>query len=139
MSVLDCVRIIVYRVNKKGLEIFLVNEDKDHWSIPMSHGTFSKQDASKDFISLEPQRLKDGSIEHIFAIEGDWHDIPSIRSIIKEDVKIVKAQIKQHLPDLEQGAFVAVKEAVKKVMPHEYSMLKELKDIIIDRNSVKYI
>jgi hypothetical protein len=78
-------------------------------------------------------------MQRALAVEGDWHDIPSIRGIIKDDVRIVKNQLKQRIPGLEQGTFVAVKEAIKKVMPEEYACLKELKEIIVDRNSAKYI
>ena len=59
--------------------------------------------------------------------------------MIKQDVRIVKHEIKQRIPELEKGTYIAVKECFKKVLPHEYSMVKELKDIIKERNSVKYI
>ncbi|MFT4973965.1 MAG: hypothetical protein ACI9JY_003178, partial [Saprospiraceae bacterium] len=36
-----------------------------------------------------------------------------------------------------KGTFVAVKEALKKVLPHQYDMLKELKDTLLERNSLK--
>ena len=81
----------------------------------------------------------DGNIGKAWAVEGDWHEIPSIRGMIRQDVRIVKDQIKQKFPDLEHGTYFAVKEAVKKVMPEEYALLKELKEVILDRNQVKYI
>ena len=140
MNVFDQVRVIVYRINKKGLEIFLVNED-DHWQIPK--GKLQKTPtyllAEDDLIELESVKTTDGNEQRAVAVEGDWHDIPSIRGIIKDDVRIVKNQIKQRIPSLEQGTFVAVKDAFKQVMPEEYAYLKELKDIIIDRNQAKYI
>ena len=73
------------------------------------------------------------------AIEGDYHDIPRIRSLISQDINLVKGKIKDLLPDLSSGVYMASKEAFKKVLPHEYSALKELKDIILDRNLVKNI
>lgn len=144
MNILDQARIIVYRVNKKGLEIFLVNhEDGKHMQLPKGKLTSSSPNhhliAHDKLIELEPIQHQDGHIQRALAVEGDWHDIPSIRGIIKDDVRIVKHQIKQRLPDLEQGTFIVVKEAFKKVMPEEYACLKELKDIMLDRNQAKYI
>jgi len=77
--------------------------------------------------------LKNGAIRTI-AVEGDYHDIPSIRAMIKEDVRIVKRQIKTAVPGLEHGAYCAVKDAFKKVLPQEYAALKELKDVVMDKN-----
>ena len=83
---------------------------------------------------------EDGAVEQGIAMEGDWHDIPSLKSMVKEDIVFVKDQVKQMIPDMmEKGTFVAVKEAFKRVLPHQYEMLKELKDILTDRNSVKNI
>ncbi len=144
MKVLDCARVIIYRINQKGLEIFLVNtqkEGQDTWgiiqgSLPSQHT--SNLSSEERVIQLEP--VEEGeSLHKGLAIECDWHEIPSVRAMIKEDVRIVKNQIKLHIPELEQGTFFAVKEAFKKVLPHEYAMLKELKEVLIDRNQSKYI
>ena len=142
MNVFDQVRVVVYRINKKGLEIFL-EVDQDQWQLPK--GNVQKNSpqllSQNNLIELDPVNQEDGNIQRTLAVEGDWHDIPSIRSIIKQDVQIVKDEIKDRIPGLERGkgTFVSVKEAVKKVMPEEYAYLKELKDIIIDRNQAKYI
>lgn len=140
MSVFDQVRLVIYRVNKRGLEVFLINnpEHKEQWTLPAGILPALKE-ANEQHIHLEKVLGEDGQMCNGLAIEGDWHEIPSIRKLIKDDVKIVKAEIKNRIPELEQGSFVAVKEAFKRVMPHEYTMLKELKDIIRDRNSIKYI
>ena len=47
--------------------------------------------------------------------------------------------IKSLLPDLDKGTFFAVKEALKRVMPEQYAYLKELKDILLEKNSTKYL
>jgi len=144
MKVLDCARVIIYRINQKGLEIFLVNtqkEGQETWEIPQ--GSLPSQHTNsltqeERVIKLDP--VEEGeSLHQALAIECDWHEIPSVRAMIKEDVEIVKNQIKLHFPELEQGTFFAVKEAFKKVLPHEYAMLKELKDVLVDRNQSKYI
>ena len=144
MSVLNQVRFIVYRINKKGLEILLVtSKEGETWQIPGAENLkeiiSSKLENDDRVIELDPIEDQEGRIVQAWAVEGDWHDIPSIRAMIKTDVSIVKDQIKYHVPELEKGTYFAVKEAFKKVLPHEYAVLKELKDIIIDRNQAKYI
>lgn len=144
MSRLDAVRFIIYRCHEKGLEVFLMNadleNDPDIWRIPQG-------DVLKNKLSIDPERLieldpltdEHGNVSRAYAIEGDWHDIPSIRGMIKHDIKLVKTKVKEVLPDVEKGGYFALKEAFKKVLPHEYAALKELKDIIMDRNLIKHI
>ena len=143
MNVFDTVRIVVYRFHEKGLEIFLVNSDLDpeNWRIPFTDIAKYPEGAveiSNRFISLESNELSEGSTTITCAIEGDWHDIPSIRKLIKEDIKLVSSKIEMiDKIALEKGTFFAIKEAFKKVMPNEYKVLHELKDILLHRNLVK--
>lgn len=113
----------------------------EKWELPqqnMSKAAALPLPKDDKFIALDPVQQSDGAVEEGFAVEGDWHDIPSLKSLVMEDVQFMKDQIKQIIPDvMEKGTFVAVKEAFKRVLPHQYEMLKELKDIISDRNSVK--
>lgn len=144
MSTLDQVRFIIYRCHEKGLEIFLVNSDlendPDIWKLPQG-------DVLRQKVEVDPEKLieldaffdDEGNMTRAYAIEGDWHDIPSIRGMIKHDIKLVKSKVKQVLPDLENGTYFAMKEAFKKVLPNEYSALKELKDIIMDRNLLRHL
>ncbi len=139
MGVFDHARIIIYRINKKGLEIFLVESENDkegQWEIPNG---LNLEDLSNDDRCIELE----GTQNRVIAVEGDWHDIPSIRKMIKDDVKIVKKEIKKEIkkrvPILEKGRYVAVKETIKKVLPEEYKMIKELKDIVVEQNLVRNI
>lgn len=135
--------LIIYRIREKGLEVFMLNHDKteDHWKLPnhqVGQAAALPLEQSDKYISLDPVQQIDGKVEQGLAVEGDWHDIPSLKSLVMEDVEFMKEQIKQMGHDaLEKGAFVAIKEAFKRVAPHQYEMLKELKDIVSDRNSVK--
>ncbi len=131
------ISLIIYRFRERGLEIFLTNdsEDSTHWSIP--EGEFRDDKTTKiqqdRMIELDPVQQENGLTEEALAVEGDWHDIPSLKAMLYQDAMQLKEQLKM----IDKGAFVAVKEAVKKVLPHQYKFLKELKEILVDRNSIK--
>ena len=142
MHVLNQVRIIVYRFHEKGLEIFLVHQEMENdskvWQIPEGQARTKLKSvvATTDgqMIQLDPMMDSKGNAIQTFAIEGDWHDIPSIRGFIKHDIRQIKSKIKAAIPELEKGGFFAIKEALKRVLPKEYTALKELKEILCDRN-----
>jgi hypothetical protein len=144
MSLREKANFIIYRFAEKGLEVFMVKDDVDNtreWKFPEG-SMLQPMDASKDgqdLIELEPLMKENGESVKAIALEGDWHDLPSITHKVQEDVTYVKDKIKDMMPDLNKGAYFAMKEAFKKVMPHEYALLKELKDILLDRNSTKDI
>lgn len=135
MSVLDHVRLVVYRIHEKGLEILMPNES----SCTLTSTDQLITDENDNVIVLEDGVDEEGRPIRILAVEGDWHDIPSIRKLIQSDVDLVKDKLKEIVPEVEEGVYVAVKEAFKKTLPHEYKALKELKEIIMDRNLVQNI
>lgn len=145
MAISKTASLIIYRIREKGLEVFLLNggNEAESWQLPARNIGKEKglELSSKDnVIALDPVHQEDGALEEAFAVEGDWHDIPSLKSLLMEDVQLIKDQLLQMIPDaMEKGTFVAVKEAFKRVLPHQYKMLKELKDVLADRNSVKYM
>ena len=140
MKVLDQARIVIYRFHEAGLEVFLINpelhQDKEIWRLPEGADTKILNENQYNVIELDDTLDPEGTPVKNYAIEADWHEIPSIRGIIKHDVKRLKNKVKEVLPCLEQGSYVAVKEAIKRTMPQEYKALKELKDILTDRNTV---
>jgi hypothetical protein len=143
MSVFNTVRVIVYRFHEKGLEVFLEHSglDEEGWRIPFAKIAKYKElnpDSNLEIIELDPVEGDDESLK-TYAIEGDWHDIPSIRKLIKEDVKLVANKVVSVVPDIEKGTYVALKETFKKVLPQEYEVLHELKDILLHRNLLKNI
>ena len=138
MSLSKKANLIIYRFREKGLEVLLVNSDEkgQNWVIPKGQVGEEKREALIDpeqLIELDPVKKENGAMEEAWAVEGDWHDIPSLKSMIYEDARFIKNKIEE----MEKGTFFVVKEAFKKVMPHQYKFLKELKDILVDRNSVK--
>jgi hypothetical protein len=134
MSLSKKINLIIYRFRERGLEIFLVNDSEniDNWSIP--EGQMQEPGARQDkFIELDPVQHSDGDTQSAYAIEGEWHDIPSLKEMLLEDALHLKEKIKA----ADKGTYFAIKEAFKRVLPHQYQFLKELKDILVDRNSVK--
>ena len=128
MNISEKANLIIYRVREKGLEIFLENHHDEEWGIPQGILSDNQED-SNDMIALDPVEEVGGRNEQAYAVEGDWHDIPSLKGLLIEDLRQLKGELKT-------GTFVAVKEALKRVLPHQYAFLKELKDIVTDRNSV---
>ncbi len=142
MTVRNQIRLIVYRIHEKGLEILLSKPQSQAFAYALYPAVISREASKhplwKNRIEFE-SRGSDGSTIQAIAIEGDWHDLPRIRTLIKHDVEIVKGKLIEWFPELEKGTYVAAKEAFKKLLPHEYAVIKELKDIILDRNVVKNI
>ncbi len=136
MSVLDSVRLLIYRVHEKGLEIFMMNED-EKWTMP--EGWLDGEVEDKEMIELDPVEEENGKIRRAVAIEGDWHDMPSIRNLLKRDVNQIKDKLKSLLPGNETGAFFAVKDTADKVVPGDDQLINELEEIISEKNSTKYI
>jgi len=135
MSIAEKVVLVIYRVKEKGLEVLLV-KDNDNWELPKG-GELDETKAPGHIIELEPAEDEETKV---LAIEADWHEIPSLRKLIKEDVLFLTDKIWDLLPKMEKSTYFVVKEAFKKVLPNaQYKMLKELKDIISDRNSTKDI
>lgn len=144
MHVCDKIRLVVYRFHEKSLEIFLVNTgfDEEQWRIPFEEIAKYPLEEAPDgsgYITLQAQDQPDGKVSLTYAIEGDWHDIPSIRKLVKEDVRLLSGKLDKIAAELEDGSFHTLKEAFKKVMPNEYKVLHDLKDIILSRNMLSNI
>ena len=114
-------------------------EDVYKRQLPEGLSNTLRNDGKLSVIDLESVVDDKGQKIKTLAIEGDWHDIPSIRGMLKHDIKLFKSIVKENLPGSEKGAYFAVKEAFKKVLPHEYKAMKELREILFDRNSVTNI
>lgn len=138
MLLRDKLHLIIYRVREKGLEIF-VREGEDHgYELPEAASELEafEGDTSK-IISLDS--IDDDTVStRGVAIEGDYHDIPSLKGLLLDDARAIRNQLRD-LPTKEDGSFVAVKEIAKRLLPEQYRMLKELREILVDRNSTKYM
>ncbi len=132
--------LLIYRVKNNGLEVFMFPETTG-LAMP-KHVISPGSDAFSgvNFIHLDPIEAADGTTHQAIAVEADWHQIPSLRALIHEDYRVAKGKLKgrilEVLPTSEQGVYVTVKDAFKKVAPEQYQFLKELKDILLEKNSV---
>ena len=145
------VDVFIYRVRETGLEVFLVNNEQQLpdqndqvqlKALTAAEGTPGRL-GNSNCIELDPVTNANGESRKAIAIEADWHELPSLRALIYEDYRVAKEKarlkIKNLIPEMEQGAFFAVKEAFKRVLPEQYAFLKELKEVLIEKNSTKYL
>ena len=149
MPVNEQVDVFIYRVRETGLEVFLVNQDQQQlpdeaqWKALSAGQDTPERLRESNCIELEPVTGANGESRKAIAIEADWHELPSLRALIYEDYRVAKEKarlkIKNLIPEMEKGAFFAVKEAFKRVLPEQYAFLKELKEVLIEKNSTKYL
>jgi hypothetical protein len=118
--------LIIYRFRERGLEVFLTQQSEE-WGLP---GGDVKMDDSQEYIELEPSEDREEAV----AVEGDWHEIPSLKEMLYEE----SGELKDRLKEIEQGAFVSIKDALKqRLSAGQVEFLRELRDVIADRNSVR--
>jgi hypothetical protein len=137
------VDVIIYRVRESGLEVFLVDQGETSGLSAPFADPGAQGRLTTPCIELDPVADANGETRKAIAIEADWHEIPSLRALVYEDYRVAKEKAKLHLKhladDFEKGTYVAVKEAFKRVLPAQYAFLKELKDIIADKNQAKSV
>ncbi len=120
-------RLIIYRFRERGLEVFLTQQS-DEWGLP---GGDLQMD-NPDHIALEPAADREEAI----AVEGDWPEIPSLKQMLYEDA----GEIKERLKELESGTFLTIRDALKnRLSPGQVQFLRELVEVVTDRNSVRDI
>jgi len=149
MPVNEQVDVFIYRVRENGLEVFLVNKEEQKlpedaiWQAISAAENTSERLNQDNFIELEPVTDANGAARKAIAVEADWHELPSLRALIYEDYRVAKEKarekIKNLIPEMERGAFFAVKEAFKRILPEQYAFLKELREVLIEKNSTKYL
>jgi hypothetical protein len=149
MSVNEQVDVFIYRVRETGLEVFLVNKEEQKlselatWQAISAAENTPERLSQSNCIELEPVTDANGTSRKAIAVEADWHELPSLRALIYEDYRVAKEKarekIKNLIPEMEKGAFFAVKEAFKRVLPEQYAFLKELREVLIEKNSTKYL
>jgi hypothetical protein len=133
MSLRKKVHLIIYRFREQGLEVFLTPDQREQ-GLSFLEGEMADNEAQQQFIELDAVAGdQEGRLEEAVAVEGDWHEIPSLKAMLQEDAY----QLKEKLKSVENGAFLSIKDALKSALPHQYAFLKELRDILTDRNSLR--
>src|SRR4249920_734921 len=102
MNVFDTIRVVVYRFHEKGLEIFLINSglEEENWRIPFTDiAKYTEQnvEVGDRFIAIETSDNADGTSSFFFFKQKTAYDIPSIRKLIKEDIKLVHSKIDKYV------------------------------------------
>jgi len=150
--------LLMYRYGKEGLEIFLVNdetdtaEEKENWYIPngevrMDENSFhaAKREFARetgiepeveDFIDLDCVECQDGKVKAWAFEEIDATDLPFNK--IKPQESPLRLR-RKHKMLVEKGAWFCTKEAAKKVFPAEVELIKELRDVLNERNQAGYV
>ena len=117
--------LIIYRFRERGLEVFLLKKS-DEWGLPGGELNVD----NPDLIELEPGEDRERAV----AAEADWHEIPSLKQMLYEDA----GELKEKLREIESGTFLTIKEALKShLSAQQVAYLRELRDVITDRNSVR--
>ena len=138
MDIRDKLHLVIYRVRERGLEIFVRDggDVPEQLSLPEGNAEFdlaTLQRLREEIIRLDES--DDGEdAERGIAIEADYHDIPSLKGLLLEDAREIKRRLVEG-----EGTFVAVKDVAKRLLPGQYKLLSELRDILVDRNSTKYM
>jgi|GEM_PF-444094 len=143
--------VLVYRFKENRLEVFLVPNNanqvegkQEGWFIPKSALRIENDEIriavplDDAAIQLEPIQLENGDIENVFAVEGELGGSNELQGF--RDIQFKSIAGKSYFfPNVKSGTFFDVKEALKKVLPGQYEMLKELHEVLAARNLLKYI
>jgi len=150
--------LLMYRYGKQGLEIFLVNEqaspstEKECWCIPngkvnIDENTFQVAQREfaretgiepdiEEFIDLDCVECQDGKVKAYAFEKSSVADLPFNKILITESPLRLR---RKHKMLVEKGTWFCTKEAIKKVFPSEVELIKELRDVLADRNQAGYI
>lgn len=134
--------LLLYRQRSEGLEVYLVPGDDNSLQMPESF-SLEHHEALETFcdnlektlgIRVEVEQLTEldlvkcmvsGREFLAYALETDWEKLPETSKRYK-------------FVQVNKGAYYAVKDAFKRVMPAQYAMLKELVEIVSSRNIMRF-
>ncbi len=144
--------ILLYRVIKGQLEVFLVHpggpywakKDDGAWSIPKGEFTvgddplatakreFQEETGSEvngEFRVLSPLKQPSGKVVHAWAVEGNV-DASSIKSNTFSVEWPPRSGVKQEFPEVDRGEWFTTPRAKKKLLPGQLGFLDELQAIL---------
>ena len=130
MDLIRKITLIIYRFRERGLEIFLMEgEDVNELTLPKEQ----KITSLPEKFTAQATLISNDENTETWALEMEEEDIPSLKGLLYEDAKNLSGKLISY----ETGTYIRVKDALKKVMPQQYKWIKELKDVLLDRNSVR--
>lgn len=134
--------LLLYRQKSEGLEVYLVPGDDNSLQMPESF-SLEHHEALEMFcenmektlgIRVEVEQLTELDLVRCmvsgreflaYALETDWEKLPDTSK-------------RYRFVQVNKGAYYAIKDAFKRVMPAQYAMLKELVEIVSSRNIMKF-
>ena len=140
MQLKDKLHLVIYRVRERGLEVFVRDADANTLELPAhASSPVSEEQLLRTHGGIELEEGVDLEVHNRgLAIEGDYHDIPSLKGLLLDDARRLKRSLTDS-PTLDGGRFVGLRVLAKRLLPEQYRMVKELRDIIVDRNSTTYL
>ncbi|MGB1216386.1 MAG: hypothetical protein ACPG5P_00835 [Saprospiraceae bacterium] len=131
--------------NKMGMVFYRYNENEDLEIMldENANGEFCLPES--DFQNCEEFEIGTGiaAQDNEDVIELDESEVPSPQGIVNKAIALegkMENKMRKFMKiRKEEGNYLAFKEATKKIMPHQYAILKELKDVLMERNLTKYI
>ena len=138
MDFKDKLHLVIYRVRERGLEIFVRERDGEGYEFPAAESQLAEAASAQPQLELIDLDEDADMQARAVAIEGDYHDIPSLKKLLLDDARKLRDTLRE-APSLEEGTFVLAKGMAKRLLPEQYKMLQELRDILVDRNSTKYM
>jgi hypothetical protein len=130
MSITESIKLIVYRYAEKGVEVLMNETDCQNLVLPniSSNADLLHQNEVSDSDTIQ---IGD---ENCFAMEADF---PHVDLSNPTTLDKFSGMLDNVLSRNSKSKYVALKEIFKSVLPNEYALLKEFKDIISDRNSIR--
>lgn len=139
MTVINRIRWIVYRMHEKGMEVCLWQDHNQISRFLTEQMSANQYPQLRSLVHLESQTDEQGQLVETLGVSADELFQPSVRALIKEDVRLAREIWQNVVPAVERGSYVAIKEAFKKALPNEYRLLRELKDVVTHRNLLENI
>jgi len=143
MKTKESTGICVYRFGDQGLEVFLVkpeNEVNENWEIPDGFLTKSV-DQDSEGIRLDDVTNTNNEVKSAWAFEDESEkevfDLP-LKRILGETESLFQLR-RKHKYLMDNGCYFVIKEAIKKVFPDQVTQLKELQEVLRDRNMSRNI
>jgi predicted NUDIX family NTP pyrophosphohydrolase len=144
--------ILLYRLIKNEIEVFLVhpggpywaNKDKGAWSLPKGEfeegedpletakREFAEETGSKitgEFCRLLPLKQPGGKIVHVWAVEGDL-DAATVKSNLFTLEWPPHSGARQQFTEVDKGKWFKLHTAKEKLLPGQRPFLDQLQDLV---------